>query len=200
MSLSKEQISNLKKQLLDQVKSLPENKRKEAEKQIEDLSDEAIEEMLESQKESQIKIFREIISGKIPSKKIDENESAIAVLEIKPLSKGHSIIIPKEQISNIDKIPEKVSILIDKVSKNISDKLKPKNVKIIPEIKFGETIINVIPIYDKDVNLESERLNESESNLDKIIDLLNKKEEKIQINEVKKEELKELKKFPRRIP
>lgn len=199
MSLTKEQISQLKKQLLDQIKKLPENQRKDAEKQIDDLSDEAIEEMLENQKESQVNIFREIVAGKIPSKKIDENQSAIAVLEIRPISKGHAIIIPKEKLENIDKIPSNISILIDKVSKNISEKLKAKEVKIIPESKLGEAIINLIPIYDKDLGLESERENSKSEDLDRIIEKLNKKEEVI---EVKKEEVKkeELKKFKRRIP
>ncbi len=199
MSLTKEQISQLKKQLLDQIKKLPENQRKDAEKQIDNLSDDAIEEMLENQKEAHVNIFREIVAGKIPSKKIDENQSAIAVLEIRPVSKGHAIIIPKEKLENIDKIPSNISILIDKVSKNISEKLKAKEVKIIPESKLGEAIINLIPIYDKDLTLESERENSSSEDLDKIIEKLNKKEEVI---EVKKEEVKkeELKKFKRRIP
>ncbi|MEK6894603.1 MAG: HIT domain-containing protein [Nanoarchaeota archaeon] len=199
MSLTKEQISELKKQLLDQIKKLPENQRKDAEKQIDNLSDETIEEMLKNQKESQVNIFREIVAGKIPSKKIDENSSAVAVLEIRPISKGHLIIIPKEKLENIDIIPENISILIDKISKNISEKLKAKEVKIIPESKLGEVIINLIPIYDKDLNLESERENSSSEDLDKIIEKLNKKEE---ITEVKKEEVKkeELKKFKRRIP
>lgn len=198
MSLSKEQISSLKKQLIEQIKHLPENKRKEAEEQIESLSEEAIEEMLESQKSS-VKIFREIVSGKIPSKKIDESNSAIAVLEIKPISKGHTIIIPKDKLESIDKIQQNISILIDSISKKLQDKLKSRSVKILPELKFEEVIINLIPIYDKDLTLESERHNASESDLEKVLELINKKEEKV---EVKKEETKkeELKKFPKRIP
>ncbi|MBM3232212.1 HIT domain-containing protein [Candidatus Pacearchaeota archaeon] len=199
MTLTKEQISALKKQLHEQIKRLPEDKRKEAEKQIDDLSDEAIEEMLEKQKDSQVNIFREIVSGKIPSKKIDENSEALAVLEIRPISKGHVIIIPKERLTNLDKIPENISILIDKVSKDLSTKLKAKEVKIIPEKKLGEVIINLIPIYDKELNLESERSNQLDSELNEIIEIINKEDEKI---EIKKEEPKkeELKKFKRRIP
>ncbi|MEK6924974.1 MAG: HIT domain-containing protein [Nanoarchaeota archaeon] len=198
MSLTKEQISELKKQLLDQIKKLPENQRKDAEKQIDNLSDETIEEMLKNQKESQVNIFREIVAGKIPSKKIDENSSAVAVLEIRPISKGHSIIIPKEKLENIDIIPENISILIDKISKNISDKLKAKNIKVAPETKFGEVIINIIPIYDKELSLNSERTNPSEEQLEKIAEELKREDKK---EEIKQEEKKEpIKKLPRRIP
>ncbi len=201
MSLSKEQISQLKKQLLEQVKHLPENQRKEAEKQIENLSDKAIEEMLESQNESQNEIFREIVSGKIQSKKIAENKEAIAVLEIKPISKGHVLVIPKERLKDIDKVPGEVAILIDKVSKLLIEKLKLKDVKIIPELKLGEVIINIIPVYEKDLNLESERSIAKEEELDKMIEAINKKQEIQEAKEAKSEAKKEeLKKFPRRIP
>ncbi|MBS3084143.1 HIT domain-containing protein [Candidatus Pacearchaeota archaeon] len=200
MTLTKEQISELKKQLHSQISKMPENERKEAEAQIENLSDEAIESMLEQQKGSQKQIFREIISGNIPSKKVDENPSAIAVLEIKPISKGHTIIIPKEKMTNIDKIPTEIAILIDKVSKNIVEKLKAKNIKVAPELKFGEVIINLIPIYDKELSLESERSNPSEEELESLEKEL-KKEKKQEIKQEEPVKEKEpIKKFPKRIP
>lgn len=196
MTLSKEQISQLKNQLFEQVKHLPENQRKEAESQIEEMSDEAIEQMLENQKE-QIKVFREIISGKIPSKKISENEESIAVLEIKPLSKGHSIIIPKNKIENIDKIPEKINDFSKKIAEILSKKLNSKDIKIIPEKKFGEVIINIIPLYDKDISLDGERSNPSEEDLNNLLEKIKKAEEKV---EKKEEPKQEVKKLNRRIP
>ena len=198
MALTKEQISELKKQLHSQIKKLPENQRKESEEQIEQLSDEALEEMLENQKQSQKPIFREIIEGTIPSRKIDENTGAIAVLEIKPISKGHVIIVPKEKMLNIDKIPTEISLLIDEVSKNIVKKLKAKNIKVAPEIKFGEVVINIIPIYDKELSLESDRSSPSEEQLDHLASELTKKEEPVKKEE--KEEKLPPKKLPRRIP
>jgi|SRR3989344_2217491 len=200
MTLTKEQIEELKKQLHSQIKKMPENEKKEAEAQIENLSDEAIESMLEQQKSSQKPIFREIISGNIPSKKIDENPSAVAVLEIKPISKGHVIIIPKEKMLNIDKIPTEISLLIDKVSKNIVEKLKAKNMKVAPESKFGEVIVNLIPIYDKELSLESERSSPSEEELDSLEKELKKEVKKEEPKEIKEEKKEPIKKFPKRIP
>jgi len=40
-------------------------------------------------------IFCGIVNGKSTSIKIDENEQAIAVLDINPISKGHTLVIPK---------------------------------------------------------------------------------------------------------
>jgi len=198
MALTKEQISQLKEQLFIQVKELPEEQRINAEKQIEEMSDEAIEQMLQQQKASQNPIFREIVSGKIPSKKIDENNEAIAVLDIKPISKGHTVIIPKDKIIEQDKISKEILNLAEKIAKNIKEKLKVKRTKIETETKFGEVIINIIPIYDEELFLDSPRTSPSEEQLDKIAGEIKEKEE-IKKEEVKEEEIPP-KKLPRRIP
>lgn len=45
-------------------------------------------------------IFCKIASGEVPSQKIYENESFIAILDIKPLTKGMSLVIPKKHVSS----------------------------------------------------------------------------------------------------
>jgi histidine triad (HIT) family protein len=44
-------------------------------------------------------IFQKIINGEIPCHKVYENEHVIAFLDVAPLSKGHTLVIPKEQAS-----------------------------------------------------------------------------------------------------
>jgi len=201
MSLTKEQISHLKKQLLDQIKNLPIEQREEAEAQIEEMSDESIELMLQNQKDSQIKIFREIVSGKVPSKKIDESNEAIAVLDIKPISKGHTIIIPKDKIEDTEKIPKTILDFSETIANKLRKILNPKEIKIIKEIKFGEAIINLVPFYDNS-SLEN-KVDHSEDELDKVLSEINTKsikEDKKEVQEVKPPVKEELKKFKRRIP
>jgi len=201
MSLTKEQISHLKKQLLDQIKNLPIEQREEAESQIEEMSDESIELMLQNQKDSQIKIFREIVSGKVPSKKIDESNEAIAVLDIKPISKGHTIIIPKDKIEDTEKIPKTILDFSETIANKLRKILNPKEIKIIKEIKFGEAIINLVPFYDNS-SLEN-KVDHSEDELDKVLSEINTKsikEDKKEVQEVKPPVKEELKKFKRRIP
>lgn len=40
-------------------------------------------------------IFTRIINGEIPCYKIEENESCFAFLDINPVSKGHTLVVPK---------------------------------------------------------------------------------------------------------
>jgi len=201
MPLSPEQISQLRSQLKEQIKHLPEDQKKEAEKQIEEMSDEAIESMLEQQKTSQKPIFRAVIAGEITSKKIDENKEAIAVLDIKPISKGHIIIIPKQEVKKSKDLPTQAFTLAKKLAKKIENKLKSKSTEIQTEFKFGEIIINVIPIYDKPLNINSQRADASEKELNELESLLKVKQKakviKLQKTQKKTSPLPQLK---RRIP
>ncbi len=43
-------------------------------------------------------IFSKIVSGEIPCYKVAENEKFIAFLDINPLAKGHTLVIPKKEV------------------------------------------------------------------------------------------------------
>ncbi len=43
-------------------------------------------------------IFTKIIEGEIPSYKIAEDENYLAFLDINPLAKGHTLVIPKKEV------------------------------------------------------------------------------------------------------
>lgn len=51
-------------------------------------------------------IFCQIVKKKIPSKVIFENEKNLAFLDIYPIFKGHTIVIPKRHYQNLEEIPE----------------------------------------------------------------------------------------------
>ncbi|MBX3254624.1 MAG: HIT family protein [Chitinophagaceae bacterium] len=50
-------------------------------------------------------IFSKIIAGEIPSYKIGENEKCFAFLDIFPLVKGHTLVIPKIEVDNLFDLP-----------------------------------------------------------------------------------------------
>lgn len=50
-------------------------------------------------------IFSKIIAGEIPSYKIAENDKCYAFLDIFPLVKGHTLVIPKIETDNLFDLP-----------------------------------------------------------------------------------------------
>ncbi len=51
-------------------------------------------------------IFSRIVSGEIPCYKIAETERFLAFLDINPLAKGHTLVIPKKEIDYLFDLPE----------------------------------------------------------------------------------------------
>lgn len=50
-------------------------------------------------------VFTSIIEGNIPSYKLDENEYAIALLDIFPLREGHTLVVPKREVNHWFELP-----------------------------------------------------------------------------------------------
>ncbi len=202
MVLTPEQVKELKDQLKEQVKDLPEDKKTEAIQQIESMSDAALEEMV-SQQQGRQQIFRMIAEKQIPSTIIDENIDAIAVLEIRPASEGHTIVVPKKAITSQDGINPGTKELAETVAKKIKENLSASDIKIIPDNKFGEIILDIIPVYDTEVSLDTQRKEADKKDLEKIAKKINTiKIKKKPLKVEKKKEIKkeEILKMPRRIP
>jgi histidine triad (HIT) family protein len=53
-------------------------------------------------------IFSKIISGKIPSYKIYEDDYVVAFLDINPIQKGHTLVIPKVEVDQFFDVEEKM--------------------------------------------------------------------------------------------
>lgn len=51
-------------------------------------------------------IFSKIIAGQIPSYTIAENEKFFAFLDIFPLQKGHTLVVPKIEVDKIFDVPD----------------------------------------------------------------------------------------------
>ena len=141
-----------------------------------------------------------IVDEKILSYKIDENKEAIAVLEINPVSKGHTIIIPKKPVYDSKKIPKEVLSLANSVSKRIKTKLNPKEVSVSTSNVLGETIMNVLPIYSGE-SLSSPRKQAPKEELEQLMPILEKKSAAKREKKAKTTKIEDTKMIiPRRIP
>ncbi len=79
-------------------------------------------------------IFCKIIRGDIPSYKVFENENTLAFLDVQPIARYHTLIIPKEHYENFYDIPEDLNNAVFKTAKQVaklySDKLGIDNLQL----------------------------------------------------------------------
>ena len=71
-------------------------------------------------------IFCQIIEKKIPSHILFENDITLAFLDIFPVSKGHTIVIPKNHYNNLEDIPVAELTELFRIVKEISGLIKKK--------------------------------------------------------------------------
>ena len=84
-------------------------------------------------------IFTKIINGEIPSYKIAENDKFYAFLDINPLAKGHTLVIPKEEINYIFDINDDLLSEMMVFAKGIAKAIE----KSIPCERIGVTVIGL---------------------------------------------------------
>lgn len=94
---------------------MSDEQRKQLEEKIKNMSPEELREFQKQQC-----IFCQIIAGKIPAKKVFEDNKSIAILDINPAAKGHILIIPKEHYAIMPQVPEKEIGHLFLVSKYLS--------------------------------------------------------------------------------
>jgi histidine triad (HIT) family protein len=97
-------------------------------------------------------IFSRIVKGEIPSYKIAEDENYYAFLDINPLAKGHTLIIPKKEIDYIfdidDKIYQGLFLFAKKVAIGIEKVIKCQKVGIaVVGLEVPHAHIHLVPLY-----------------------------------------------------
>lgn len=113
-------------------------------------------------------IFSKIIRGEIPAYKVAEDEHFLAFLDISPLAKGHTLVIPKNPVDYIFDMEGEDFNGIWTFAKEVAKKIK----KAIPCKKVGLAVvglevphahIHLVPIDEvSDINFSNERLSLSD--------------------------------------
>src|SRR3989338_977437 len=196
--LPEEQIESIKKQLIQHVEStFPEETKDIARRNIETMNPEELEgflrkngmlENLDGGNSKEQCIFCSIVSRKIPSYPISEISSALAVLDINPISIGNSIIIPKNH-GTLKKIPTEISSLASDISKKIKKEFSPKKIIERKTSLFNHGVLNLIPVYENET-FNSERRRATKEELEQNQKALTKAKEKPMPAKPKKEKTK----------
>lgn len=79
------------------------------------------EQLAEFQKQNCI--FCQIIDGKVPSKKVYEDEQCIGVLDINPAAPGHVLLLPKQHVMVMPQMPDDLIKHLFMVAKGLSHAL-----------------------------------------------------------------------------
>ncbi len=105
-------------------------------------------------------IFCKIIKGEIPCSKVFENEKFFAFLDIGPVNKGHTLVIPKKHYKNLFDMPEDelkgYMEVIQKVSKAVIKGVDADgvNLNMNNESVAGQVVmhahIHIIPRFKDD--------------------------------------------------
>ena len=109
-------------------------------------------------------IFTKIINGEIPCYKIAEDEHHLAFLDIMPIAKGHTLVIPKKEVDFIFDMEAEEHKRLWAFAQEVAKKVKAA----IPCVKVGvavvglevpHTHIHLVPINEiKDLNFANEKL------------------------------------------
>lgn len=95
-------------------------------------------------------IFTKIIKGEVPCEKVFEDEKTIAFLDIHPIVPGHTLVVPKVQVSHFEELPEDdfaaLWATVRKVALQIKKQLGPERACIRVEgFDVPHTHVHVYP-------------------------------------------------------
>lgn len=129
-------------------------------------------------------IFCKIIDREIPSKIVFESNLNLAFLDIFPISRGHTIVIPKNHYTNLEDIPEEILSELFKSVKQIAtvihNKLKIDGYNILQNNykAAGQDInhihVHIIPrsLDEKRLRFEIPRNQATEEDLNSVLSIL----------------------------
>ena len=124
-------------------------------------------------------IFSKIVSNEIPSYKVYENENFLAFLDINPLKKGHTLVIPKIEVDYIFDLKSKeyqeLWNFAKLVAKGMKRVIKCERISIVVMgLEVPHAHIHLIPIDSmQDIDFSQPKLNLSTDQMNKIASLIN---------------------------
>lgn len=96
-------------------------------------------------------IFSRIVAGEIPSYKVAENDKFYAFLDINPLAKGHTLVIPKREVDYFFDLSDEelaaMTVFAKRVAAAIKETLPCKKVAMtVIGLEVPHAHIHLVPI------------------------------------------------------
>lgn len=113
-------------------------------------------------------IFTRMIQGEIPCHKVAETEDCIAFLDINPIAKGHTLVVPKKEVDRLFDLDDETYVRLQLFAKDVSIAIE----QVVPCKRIGVAVIglevphahiHLIPINRmKDMDFANARVSMSE--------------------------------------
>ena len=131
-------------------------------------------------------IFAKIVRGEIPCHRVYEDEKVLAFLDVNPISRGHTLVIPKEPAETLDVLSDDAAAAIGRVLPRLSRAVLAatgatafnilQNNKPLAHQAVFHVHFHIIPKYDDGTGLgigwKSQKLDDGEALAAAIADAL----------------------------
>ncbi|MFC4689031.1 HIT family protein [Dokdonia genika] len=128
-------------------------------------------------------IFTKIINREIPGQIVAEDDKHIAILDINPNAKGHTLCIPKKEVNKIFDLEEQEYLDLMRFSRKVAIALE----KVVPCKRVGVSVIglevphvhvHLIPLQDMDDIRFEKKVSLTDDEFKELINDINKVFEK----------------------
>ena len=126
-------------------------------------------------------IFSRIIAGEIPSYKCAENDKFYAFLDINPLAKGHTLVVPKHEVDYIfdldDNEPAEMTVFAKKVALAIGKAFPCRKVGMaVLGLEVNHAHIHLVPLQNEgDMDFRKDKLQLPAEEMQQIADRIAEK-------------------------
>ncbi len=120
-------------------------------------------------------IFSRIAAGEIPCYKVAENEQYFAFLDISPLAKGHTLVIPKKETDYIFRLNDSelsgLMVFAKKIALALETAIPCQRIGVaVIGLEVPHTHIHLIPLQSvSDINFERPKLSLPKEEMEEIL-------------------------------
>ena len=84
-------------------------------------------------------VFTRIVNGEIPAYKVAEDEHFLAFLDISPLTRGHTLVIPKKEVDYLFEMDDELYTGLHLFAKKVASALN----KAVPCVRIGSLVLGL---------------------------------------------------------
>lgn len=124
-------------------------------------------------------LFTKIIQGEIPCYKVAENDKFLAFLDINPLAKGHTLVIPKVEVDYLfdveDELLKEMIVFAKQVALKVEKAISCKRMGVaVIGLEVPHAHIHLVPLNSvEDINFSRPKLSFSQEEMEETLRRIN---------------------------